>query len=1067
MVQYKLKTLATTALSSALIVSTLSGFTTSVEAATKVQKAKDVKFKKGKLVKKSNGQVIKGYVSYKGVVYKNGNTFTGILNKYYFKKGKKATGLYKSKYYKNGSLGTGIYKKYYYKVGSLGTGTYKGKKYVKGKLLTGLSGNIYYKNGVLGTGSYQGKKYVKGKLFSGLSSNLYYKDGVLGTGLHGGHYYVKGKLGSGEFKGILYEAGKVFTGEKNGIIYKDGKKDENQTNIANFKKAETAVQQAHNSFKKVQEQKAALEQLAKQVNLSPNTQTEGSGDIDAFLTKYKDVDVSKFTSDELTNFKDELNKHIALANENSITTSTSLTNAVNTFIAATNTIASTTDNALLTHIKKAVAAATSIVASLKTTGYDTLQLENALSKLPGGTPTGNGGSNSGGGSSTPGGGGGNEGESDEVIAQKLDDLSKAQKAVEEKQIAYDELFALQKEGIEHVQFVVDEFNKPYTKKIKLKQKNIIKYYSPASLEEFKSIYPDSGYIFNAKAFEADVEVIYNIIRNHLTPVNDELIEANAVLLQKIQSLSNTKLQDDQKRKLLSAILLSEVSIDSLSWSPQNVESLKKVFNTIPDSAKPNHTNREEIALDAVNQLFDSNYDEQKLAQNITQAQINATKKLANSLTESAVKEKMLQDIEDAQTLFDRAMSPTSIENATNALNALFNDDGQTLTENIEQKEIDYALYLIKKIPGSEAVKTELLSQVQKAQVLFATKKVNSLLDDDQVAANITEEQIVAAKIAVSKLSNENTLKETFGNTLFKVYNSYNTRVISDFTHSLLKEDKLADDVDQAKIDKARKLLDDLPYGSTVKPELEALIHQAQDLLDKKMAPINATNTVHALFNEGGTELAAHVNQENINHARSLIESLPDDSGEETTKKDLIDQVNKAQNLFITQLTQQIDALVVDGQIAPHATKDDIFNFAYSISLFPDELADVQNNLSTKLYHAFELFVEKKVNALFNGDNLADGVNEARLGEVIELLQNLENSPKINELIEKFLKAQDLFVANKVNNLFVADSNDTELALGVDEEHIMKIEELLVKVKDEDLKAILRDRIDHAYFLLSV
>lgn len=101
------------------------------------------------------------------------------------------------------------------------------------------------------------------------------------------------------------------------------------------------------------------------------------------------------------------------------------------------------------------------------------------------------------------------------------------------------------------------------------------------------------------------------------------------------------------------------------------------------------------------------------------------------------------------------------------------------------------------------------------------------------------------------------------------------------------------------------------------------------------------------------------------------------------------------------------------------------------------------------------------------DNLADGVNEARLDEVIELLQNLENSPKINELIEKFTKAQDLFVANKVNNLFVTDSNDTELALGVDEEHIMKVEELLVKVKDEDLKVSLQNRIDHAYSLLSV
>lgn len=155
--------------------------------------------KNGTLVNAKTNKTVKGYVSYKGKLYKDGKKFTGLYNKkYYYKSGVKATGTYKGAYYVKGAK-------------KVTTGTYNGKYYVKGALYTGkTSKNIYY---------------VKGVKFTGVTKYGYtYKDGKRVEGEYQGKVYTNGKLVTGLYKDKLYKAGELVKGfalEKE-KLYKDG-----------------------------------------------------------------------------------------------------------------------------------------------------------------------------------------------------------------------------------------------------------------------------------------------------------------------------------------------------------------------------------------------------------------------------------------------------------------------------------------------------------------------------------------------------------------------------------------------------------------------------------------------------------------------------------------------------------------------------------------------------------------------------------------------------------------------------------------------------------------------------
>ncbi|MEN0587761.1 Ig-like domain-containing protein [Kurthia gibsonii] len=214
---------------------------TSAVATTDASAASKYKIKSGKLVYAKSGKVVKGYVTYNKVVYKDGKKFTGLKNKVYYKLGKKATGTYKGAYYVKGAfkvttgtynkayyvkgvkkVTTGLYASKYYKDGKVATGTYKGAYYVNGvkKVTTGYYNKAYYVNGVkkVSTGLLDDKLYVNGKLNQGykLYKDDLYKDAVLNTelALFEGKLYDGAKLNEGikEFDGKWYNNAELANG---------------------------------------------------------------------------------------------------------------------------------------------------------------------------------------------------------------------------------------------------------------------------------------------------------------------------------------------------------------------------------------------------------------------------------------------------------------------------------------------------------------------------------------------------------------------------------------------------------------------------------------------------------------------------------------------------------------------------------------------------------------------------------------------------------------------------------------------------------------------------------------
>ena len=1143
MVQYKLKILATTALSSALIVSTLSGFTTSVEAATKVQKAKDVKFKKGKLVKKSNGKVIKGYVSYKGVIYKDGNTFTGILNKYYFKKGKKATGLYNSKYYKNGSLGTGIYKKHYYKSGIFGTGTYKSKKYSKGKLLTGLLGNTYYKNGVLGTGTYKSKKYSKGKLLTGLLGNTYYENGVLGTGLYEDHYYLKGKLGNGEFEGVLYEVGKPFTGEKDGVFYQDGKKDTNQTNIVNFKKAEIAVQKAYDDFKKVTEQKDKLVLLAKKVNLPlpPNTQSGRPDDVEEFLAKYKDVDVTTLQGEDLRTFKNELTNYLMVANQNLQTASTNTTNTINAFVAATTIIASTTDTSLMKQIEDAVKKTTFVVASLKTTGYNTLQLENALSKLPGGTPTNNGGSNSGGGG----------GSATETLEQKLINVTNAKKEVEQAQAALNMLIAppLRKAdstpNAETLQKIAEARVKLTTATEKL-------FNALQSLSNEKLNVEQTTSIETATLLA--VSVINDIVNTK--PTGPDSLEERIVTLkvkaanfatnavnalfakenQLIETITQTKIT--YAKKLVNALTVDSVGDTTKTDLVTKVTTAQNILNTKITHAK--NTVDALFATKEVNHEAIPDYD--KLAPRVIQSTITEATTLVDELPKDvagfnemklhlASADTMLQDtltkyangLQDDGTLaikgdFDDLYNlsivdpihgeshatTAEVENLFNSLSNANNDiklfkaearhgynvftvnvvsetlfkilddhSNNVYVMEVKTKDASQLAYKIVFTFENNRVNAQFVNKTEYDDTdLIATTKVKidnlfSIPGDTILKENTTQQLIDEAKTDATKIENvlirnelikrtqlaQNLLIIREVNALFDVTTNEDSSIVPNYT-------KLASGVNSDKILAVEQRLT-IVTDLTVQNILKNHITTAKSLFESAKKLQQATTAVNLLFD--GNELKEDVIQNDINTVNLFVLQLTDSNEKQT----LLNKISSAQIKLIDRIRQKIETLFNGNQLAEDTNQTQISTmFSLVNSLNPSHEQNIllfRVNEAQMLFYAESAKLQNatdKVNALFNGQELANDVTQMKINEATSLVGALINTTNRNNLLNKISDAQSKLierVTSKVNELF----NGSALADGVTQTKINNAKPLVEALNDSSDKTALLTKISDA------
>lgn len=181
-----------------------------VDAEAAIKKvSSNVKIKGTKLVYKSNGKVVKGFVKFKKKVYKNGYIYTGLKDKTYYKRGVKGNGIYKKKMYQKGKIFTGVVKDTYYKKGVKASGTVAGKVYEKGALFSGVRRDVVYEAGVP---------------LNGTKDNVFYQNGTVYTGTAAGVRYEDGERVEGLVDDVFYQKGKPLTGVIDQVLYMNGEK---------------------------------------------------------------------------------------------------------------------------------------------------------------------------------------------------------------------------------------------------------------------------------------------------------------------------------------------------------------------------------------------------------------------------------------------------------------------------------------------------------------------------------------------------------------------------------------------------------------------------------------------------------------------------------------------------------------------------------------------------------------------------------------------------------------------------------------------------------------------------
>ncbi|WP_010286948.1 hypothetical protein [Kurthia massiliensis] len=292
--------------------------------------------KKGKLVNAKTGKTVKGYVVYKGKLYKNGKK-----NKGYALVGKGSS----LKLYYNTSLKKG------YKTASNAKYLFKDGKLVKGFKQAGKNQRLY-KNGVLTTGYkvYQAKDetlylYYTGQLKQGLKTATYnaqtllFKDGVIAKGdeIFKQKLYTDGVLNMAlkQVGNDFYYSGVVANGLIEGAIYENGKLTVMKEEVA-FNEAKTQFE-AHEkelaAAKADYTELAALEALLRGENKATTLKLKALSDSDVskFLTEMKGKDLSKLTAAEkaeilskITSYKEEATTRLQTAINNYVATAEKL-----------------------------------------------------------------------------------------------------------------------------------------------------------------------------------------------------------------------------------------------------------------------------------------------------------------------------------------------------------------------------------------------------------------------------------------------------------------------------------------------------------------------------------------------------------------------------------------------------------------------------------------------------------------------------------------------------------------------------------------------------------------------
>ncbi|MGM0218757.1 toxin Cry1Ac domain D-VI-related protein [Enterococcus sp. AZ126] len=173
--------------------------------------------------------------------------------------------------------------------------------------------------------------------------------------------------------------------------------------------------------------------------------------------------------------------------------------------------------------------------------------------------------------------------------------------------------------------------------------------------------------------------------------------------------TTTQATIDAAKKLVDALPTGEVKTQLTAEIKKAQELLDK---------KNEEESRENAVKEEVNDLF-ANDAHTALKETTTQATIDETKKLVNTLPAGEVKTQLMDELQKAQELLDKKNQALAAEKAAKeAVDKLFtNETHKALNSKTTQATIDAAKKLVDALPTGE-VKTQLTAEIKKAQALL-------------------------------------------------------------------------------------------------------------------------------------------------------------------------------------------------------------------------------------------------------------------------------------------------------------------------------------------------------------
>lgn len=337
-----------------------------------------------------------------------------------------------------------------------------------------------------------------------------------------------------------------------------------------------------------------------------------------------------------------------------------------------------------------------------------------------------------------------------------------------------------------------------------------------------------------------------------------------------------------------------------------VEQAKKL---LIEANKPTPEQIVKEAQDAVDKLFTGS----ALAANVELAQIAATQKLVDNVTDKKIKEELQKQIDRAQELWQfNRIAEAKVEIAK-----LFNAAGTALAGGISSTHITEAEKLLEGITDA-ATKKQLQDQIDKARgfsqdklVVVAEQAVNALFVVDKLAPNVTKETIASAKIRVSVLADSDK-KTTLLQKVAQAEAMLEAQLVAKAERTvkqLFDGDVLAKNVSHVQVREAQRLVDELA-DSDAKAALQASINTAKSLLPEEppKTPLEeAREQLSELFKDvQQTILKDSVTEAQVLGVAKKIEQLPPSLG----KNELVKVVNRALGIIKQQeadlhLTSQV------------------------------------------------------------------------------------------------------------------------------------------------------------------